>query len=54
MKRHDIYVGTSADYVELRSRLKMHLTHYLQSHLVKPGQANEDMEAGHLGRELGL
>lgn len=54
MKRHDIYAGPSAGYVELRSRLKMHLRDQLQLHLMKVGLATDEMKADQLGRDLGL
>jgi hypothetical protein len=54
MKRHDIYTGPSADYVELRSRLRMHLRDQLQMHLMKSGQASDEMKEDQLGRDLGL
>ncbi|SDO46662.1 hypothetical protein SAMN04489798_3025 [Pseudomonas arsenicoxydans] len=54
MKRHDIYAGPSADYVELRSRLKMHLRDHLQLHLMKSGHATDAMKDDQLGRDLGL
>lgn len=54
MKRHDIYAGPSADYVELRSRLRMHLRDQLQLHLMGAGQASDEMKDDQLGRDLGL
>jgi hypothetical protein len=54
MKRRDIYTGPSADYVELRSRLRMHLRDQLQMHLMKSGQASDEMKEDQLGRDLGL
>ncbi len=54
MKRRDIYAGPSADYVELRSRLRMHLRNQLQLHLMKVGLATDEVKADQLGRDLGL
>lgn len=54
MKRHDIYAGPSADYVELRSRLKMHLSYLLQWHLVKNGLGTDEMKEDQLEKDLGL
>ncbi|MHA6130595.1 hypothetical protein ACX3YD_31280 [Pseudomonas fluorescens group sp. PF-1] len=54
LKRRDIYAGPSADYVELRSRLRMHLRDQLQMHLMKSGQASDEMKEDQLGRDLGL
>lgn len=54
MKRHDIYTGPPAGYVELRSRLKMHLRRHLQWPLIETGLATVEMKDDHLGRDLGL
>ncbi|MGE8188353.1 hypothetical protein [Pseudomonas sp. NPDC086278] len=54
LKRRDIYAGPTADYVELRSRLNMHLRDQLQLHLMGAGQATEEMKADQLSRDLGL
>lgn len=54
LKRHDIYAGQAEGYVELRSRLKMHLRHHLQWHLVKSGLATDEMKEDQLEKDLGL
>jgi hypothetical protein len=54
LKRRGIYAGPSAGYVELRSRLNMHLRGHLQLHLMEAGQASEEIKADQLGRDLGL
>ncbi|MFJ7797169.1 hypothetical protein [Pseudomonas sp. NPDC096950] len=54
MTRHDIQAGQSADYVELRSRLKLHLRDQLQLHLMKSGHATDEIKDDQLGRDLGL
>lgn len=54
LKRRDIYAGPSASYVEIRSRLRVHLRHQLQRHLVESGRATDEMKVDHLGRDLGL
>jgi len=54
LKRYDIYSGQAEGYVELRSRLKVHLRGHLQLHLMEAGQATEEMKADQLGRDLGL
>lgn len=54
MKRRDIYAGPFVDYVELRSRLRMHLRNQLQLHLMKVGLATDEVKADQLGRDLGL
>jgi len=54
LKRRDIYAGPTAGYVELRSRLKMHLRRHLQWHLIEMGLATDEMKDDYLGRDLGL
>ena len=54
MKRHEIDAGPSADYVELRSQLKIHLRGFLQQHLVKGDLASDEMKDDQLCRDLGL
>ncbi|MNY20798.1 hypothetical protein D3C86_1543010 [compost metagenome] len=54
LQRRDIYAGPSAGYVELRSRLRMHLRDRLQLHLMGSGHANDEMKDDQLGRDLGL
>lgn len=54
LKRRDIYAGPTADYVEIRSRLRVHLRHQLQRHLMESGQATDEMRDDYLGRDLGL
>ncbi|MFJ5282759.1 hypothetical protein ACIP66_02715 [Pseudomonas sp. NPDC088429] len=54
LKRHDIDAGPSAAYVELRSRLRMHLRDHLQFHVMKIGFASDDMKADQLERDMGL
>lgn len=54
LKRRDIYAGPTAGYVELRSRLNMHLRDQLQLHLMGSGQATDEMKDDQLGRDLGL
>lgn len=54
LTRRGIYAGQTAGYVELRSRLKMHLRHHLQWHLMDKGLASDEMKDDYLGRELGL
>jgi hypothetical protein len=54
LKGHDIYAGQAAGYVELRSRLKMHLGYQLQWHLVRSGLATDEMKEDQLERDLGL
>ena len=54
LKRRDIYAGPTADYVELRSRLRMHLRDQLQLHLMGAGQATDEMKDDQLERDLGL
>jgi hypothetical protein len=54
LERRDIYAGPSAGYVELRSRLRMHLRDQLQLHLMESGQATDEMKADQLNRDLGL
>ncbi|AWM92269.1 hypothetical protein DJ564_16265 [Pseudomonas sp. 31-12] len=54
LKRRGIYAGPTAGYVELRSRLNLHLRGHLQLHLMEAGRATEEMKADQLGRDLGL
>lgn len=54
LERRDIYAGPTAGYVEVRSRLNMHLRDQLQLHLMKVGLASDEMKADQLGRDLGL
>jgi hypothetical protein len=54
LKRRDIYAGPTAGYVEIRSRLRMHLRDQLQMHLMESGQASDEMKDDYLGRDLGL
>lgn len=54
LKRRDIYADPTAGYVEVRSRLNMHLRDQLQLHLMKVGLASDEMKADQLGRDLGL
>jgi hypothetical protein len=54
LKRRDIYAGPTAGYVEIRSRLRVHLRHQLQWHLMDSGQATDEMRDDYLGRDLGL
>jgi hypothetical protein len=54
LKCRDIYAGPNAGYVELRSRLRMHLRDQLQLHLMKVGLATDEVKADQLGRDLGL
>jgi len=54
LKRRDIYGGPNAGYVELRSRLRMHLRDQLQLHLMGAGQATDEMKDDQLERDLGL
>lgn len=48
MKRQAMDAGPSASYVELMSRLRMHLREHLQLHLMKIGFASDVMRADHL------
>lgn len=54
LKRHDIDAGPFASYVELRSRLRMHLSYQLQWHLVKSGLATDEIKEDQLEKNLGL
>lgn len=54
LKRRDIYAGPTAGYVEIRSRLRMHLRDQLQLHLMGAGQATDEMKDDQLERDLGL
>lgn len=54
LRRRDIYAGPTAGYVELRSSLRMHLRSQLQLHLMRSGQATDEMKDDQLGRDLGL
>lgn len=54
LKRRDIYADPTAGYVEIRSRLKMHLRRHLQWHLIETGLATDEMKDDYLGRDLGL
>lgn len=49
-----INAGLSLSYVEMRYRLKTHLTYQLQWHLVNQGLATEEMKVNLLGKDLGL
>jgi len=54
LKRRDIYAGPTAGFVEIRSRLRMHLRDQLQLHLMGAGQATDEMKDDQLERDLGL
>lgn len=54
LERHGFYAGPPGSYVEIRSRLRAHLSYQLQLHLVSAGQATDDMKEDQLGRDLGL
>lgn len=45
LERHGFYAGQPGSYVEIRSRLRAHLSYELQWHLVSAGQATDEMEA---------
>lgn len=54
LKRHGFSAGPPESYVEIRSRLRAHLSYQLQWHLVSSGQATEEMKEDQLGRDLGM
>lgn len=55
LKRRDIYTtGPFVGYVELRSRLRMHLRDPLQLQLMGSGEASDEMKGDQMGRDLGL
>ncbi|WP_019579777.1 hypothetical protein [Pseudomonas mandelii] len=54
LERHGFDAGPPRSYVEIRSRLRAHLSYQLQWHLVSVGQATDDMKEDQLGRDLGM
>jgi hypothetical protein len=54
LERHGLYAGPPESYVEIRSRLRAHLSYQLQWHLVSAGQATDEMKEDQLGRDIGL
>lgn len=54
LKHHDIDAGPTESYVELRSRLRIHLRDHLQLHVIKMSFASDELKADLLERDLGL
>lgn len=54
LERHGLFSGPPGTYVEIRSRLRAHLSCQLQWHLVSAGQATDEMKEDQLGRDIGL
>jgi hypothetical protein len=54
LERHGFYSGPPGSYVEIRSRLRAHLSYQLQWHLVSAGQATDEMKEDQLSRDIGL
>lgn len=54
LERHGFDAGPPGSYVEIRSRLRAHLSYQLQWHLVSAGQATDEMKEDQLSRDIGL
>ncbi|RAI70904.1 hypothetical protein DOZ80_10575 [Pseudomonas fluorescens] len=54
LERYGFDAGPPGSYVEIRSRLRAHLSYQLQWHLVSIGQATDEMKEDQLGRDLGM
>ena len=54
LERQGFYAGPPGTYVEIRSRLRAHLSYQLQWHLVSAGQATDEMKEDQLSRDVGL
>lgn len=54
LERHGFYSDPLGCYVEIRSRLRAHLSYQLQWHLVSAGQATDEMKEDQLSRDIGL
>lgn len=46
--------GAAGGYVEIRSRLRLHLRRHLQSKLIQAGKATEAMSEDYFAHDLGL